>query len=185
MSERTETELIDASKRGDLAAFSLLVTRHQAAVRACIAVRLEDAFEAEDLAQEVFVLCYQKLAEFDSSRPLGPWLRGIAYNLLRNHVRKHRPVAVGSLEELQMLAERELDQQHVKADEGEWLLALKNCVQRLDAFSKALVTARYQDQTGIEALCEKYQKKHSAITMQLHRVRLQLRECIMRAIEAA
>lgn len=182
MTERTDTELTDASRQGDLEAFSCLVMRHQAGVRACLAVRLQDPIEAEDLAQEVFVLAYQKLAEFDSSRPFSPWLRGIAFNLLRNHSRKQRPVIVGSAEDLQIMVEREIDQQHTEADEAEWLTALGECIQRLDNFSRELVTARYQHETDIDVLCQRYGKKHSAITMQLYRVRLQLRECVLRTM---
>lgn len=184
MAELDDIGLVEASKAGDLGAFSALVTRHQGAVRACLTVRLEDAHEAEDLAQEVFVVAYRKLSEFDSCRPVSPWLRGIAFNLLRNHVRKFRPVIVGTTEELQSLVEAEVEVHHTNEDEGEWLSALQHCMERLDGSSKDLVTARYQEQTAIGALCARFGKKHSAITMQLHRVRMQLRLCIERSIGA-
>jgi len=34
-----------------------------------------------DIAQEVFVVVYQRLGEFDRSRPMRPWLFGIAYRI--------------------------------------------------------------------------------------------------------
>jgi len=100
---QNETDLIRAAQGGSAEAFTDLVRRHQYAVRACLAVRLGDPHEAEDLAQEVFVTAFTRLREFDVDRPFGPWLRGIAFNLLRNHARKFRPRAIGGNEELTAL----------------------------------------------------------------------------------
>jgi len=91
MPDEDEIQQVRAAQQGDLNALAALVTRHQQAVRACLAARLDDPHEAEDLVQEVFVTAFRKLGEFDPERPLAPWLRSIAMNLLRNHWRKFRP----------------------------------------------------------------------------------------------
>lgn len=44
--------------------------------------------DAEDLAQEVFVVVHRRLAEFDPKRPLRPWLFGICANVARGHRKK-------------------------------------------------------------------------------------------------
>jgi len=59
-----DTVLIEAARSGDLAAFSDLVRRHQALVRAALAVRMSCPHEAEDLAQEAFVTAFRKLEVF-------------------------------------------------------------------------------------------------------------------------
>lgn len=41
--------------------------------------------DAEDLAQEVFVIVHRRLHTFDPARPVRPWLFGIAYNVWRDH----------------------------------------------------------------------------------------------------
>lgn len=48
--------------------------------------------DVEDLAQEVFLVVHQKLATYDASRPIRPWLFGIARNVLRDHasLARHR-----------------------------------------------------------------------------------------------
>jgi RNA polymerase sigma-70 factor, ECF subfamily len=43
------------------------------------------ARDAEDLAQEVFVVTYRRLDTFDVNRPIKPWLFGICFNVLRDH----------------------------------------------------------------------------------------------------
>jgi RNA polymerase sigma-70 factor, ECF subfamily len=40
------------------------------------------AADAEDLAQEVFVVMWRRRADYDPRRPLRPWLSGIAFRLV-------------------------------------------------------------------------------------------------------
>src|SRR6185295_12730242 len=44
--------------------------------------------DVEDVAQEVFVLVQQKLAQYDPRRPLRPWLFGIASRMAVGHLRR-------------------------------------------------------------------------------------------------
>jgi RNA polymerase sigma-70 factor (ECF subfamily) len=44
--------------------------------------------DAEDLAQEVFLVAWRHWDEFDRRRPLRPWLAGIVFRLAYNH--RHR-----------------------------------------------------------------------------------------------
>ncbi|HUB09091.1 MAG TPA: sigma-70 family RNA polymerase sigma factor [Myxococcales bacterium] len=46
------------------------------------------AADAEDLTHEVFVVAFQSLDQIDASRPLRPWLFGIALKLAANFRRK-------------------------------------------------------------------------------------------------
>ena len=46
------------------------------------------AGEAEDLCHEVFMAAFRKRRDFDSARPIRPWLFGFAYRLMLNVKRK-------------------------------------------------------------------------------------------------
>ena len=55
--------------------------------------------EVEDLAQEVFLALRRSWAEYDATRPLRPYLFGIAFRIASAHHRKsRREVAFGVLE---------------------------------------------------------------------------------------
>ncbi len=43
--------------------------------------------DAEDLAQNVFLIVHRRLSTFDRTKPMLPWLFGIARNVLRDHRR--------------------------------------------------------------------------------------------------
>ena len=46
------------------------------------------AVDAEDLAQDVFLIAWRRRADFDQSRPLRPWVAGIAFKLAHQHRRR-------------------------------------------------------------------------------------------------
>jgi len=48
------------------------------------------SLNAEDLAAETFAIAYRRWDVFDHSRPVRPWLYGIAANLALHHWRKER-----------------------------------------------------------------------------------------------
>src|SRR6188768_1957081 len=58
-----------------------------------------DQSEVDDLAQEVFLVLHRRWAEFDQSRPLRPYLFGVAVRLaLANQRKRAREVALGNVE---------------------------------------------------------------------------------------
>ncbi len=79
---------------GNRDAFRVLVDRESVGViRACYRI-LGDLHEAEDAAQESFVIAYRSLATWQASGPFGAWLRRIAVRVAvrragsrRRHVR--------------------------------------------------------------------------------------------------
>ena len=67
-----------------------LVETHQEALFRLVYLLLGpsfDAADAEDVTQEALVRAYLNLDQFDDTRPLRPWLLGIAANLARNRRR--------------------------------------------------------------------------------------------------
>jgi RNA polymerase sigma-70 factor (ECF subfamily) len=185
MSDAEEIEWVCAAQAGDAEAFAKLVERHQHGVRACLAARMDDPHEAEDLAQEVFVTAFRKIGEFDSERPLAPWLRSISFNLLRNHWRKFRARAVGGNAELAALLDQRVAAECGPERESILLAALRDCLERLDGPARELVQRRYADEQSVRDLSAQLQRGYSALTMQLHRLRELLADCIERKIGEA
>jgi RNA polymerase sigma factor (sigma-70 family) len=101
-SDPDDAELIARSLDGDEDAFVEVVRRHEAAVGAYLARRVGRG-PAEDLLGDVWVAALGSRATYDRSFPdAGPWLFGVAHNMLRRHWRSRpaeEPVAdVGDME---------------------------------------------------------------------------------------
>ena len=127
-----EATLIKKAQDGDIEAFSELVKLYQGSVRACLAVRMSSKFEADDLAQDTFVTAFRKIKEFDVTKPMGPWLRSIAFYNLRNYWRKHRAEPVGHGEELSLLVDEHVSLTYSERNESDTLDALRRCMTKLD-----------------------------------------------------
>ncbi|TWU50608.1 RNA polymerase sigma factor CnrH [Rubripirellula tenax] len=172
-----------AAQDKDLESFGLLVEEHQTAIRAFLVSRINDPFEAHDLAQNVFLIAFRKLAKIDAARPIRPWLLGIAANEIRNHRRKNRVIPVGSHVEIIQLMETEIESGIAGWDGGTVFEALDRCLARLGDRARELLRLRYEEGMDLAEIRSSLGGKHSAITMKLHRLREQLRACIESQLE--
>lgn len=102
-----DTELVQRTLAGDLAAFEELVERHRAVVHR-VAARIVGREEADDVAQETFLRAYHRLNRFRGDSAFRSWLLQIAHNSALNTLRKRRPDPVASVPE----GEREMPEQH-------------------------------------------------------------------------
>lgn len=82
-----EANLIQQARRGDTAAWEVLVRQHQEAAFRLAYLLLRDPHDAEDVAQEAFVRAFLALDSFDEARPFKPWLLQITRNLAKNRLR--------------------------------------------------------------------------------------------------
>lgn len=80
--------LVEAYLDGDRDALETLCRRHRQRIVWFCRRRTDDPQLAEDLAQEVMIRCVENIEDFDTSRPLWPWLRTIARNIVIDHHRR-------------------------------------------------------------------------------------------------
>jgi RNA polymerase sigma-70 factor (ECF subfamily) len=72
-----DVQLVSLASAGDDSAFTTLVTRYQPAVFRWSLTFAQDADEAEDLVQEVFVRAHASLTQYRSDGALAGWLYSI------------------------------------------------------------------------------------------------------------
>lgn len=183
MNEKDDQQLIELTKAGEIEAYSILVQRYESSVRACLRVRLSNYHEAEDLAQETFMLAYKKINDFRLDGSLGAWLRGIAINLLRNHQRKHKALSVGGNNELELLINKQIEDNFETENESPLLINLKECLKKLDDKMNLLLTEHYILGHSLAELCRKYDDKHSTMTMRMYRLKQKIKNCVEKKVE--
>ena len=86
-------------QRGDLRAFEELVGKYQQAVANLVHRSLNDAAEAQDLTQTVFVQVYKSAARYRVSAKFTTWLFTIARNLCLNELRRRSRHPAESLDQ--------------------------------------------------------------------------------------
>ena len=77
----TDGELAELGRDGDTAAFGELVSRHKLAVYRAALAALGSPAEAEDVAQEAFILAFRNLKVFRGEASVKTWMVTIAWRL--------------------------------------------------------------------------------------------------------
>lgn len=76
---------------GDSAACRTVVTRYLPQVLTLARRMLNDAAEAEDVAQEAMLRLWQMAARWREDAPVGAWLYRVVHNLAIDRIRRRRP----------------------------------------------------------------------------------------------
>ena len=90
---RTDVELLDRWRDGDLGAGDALFNRHFTSVHRFFRNKVQEE-ALEDLVQQTFMASVEGRERFRSDSTFRTYLFGVAHNLLRDHYRRQRKVEV-------------------------------------------------------------------------------------------
>jgi RNA polymerase sigma-70 factor (ECF subfamily) len=88
-----DSDLITRAAAGDPTAFQALVERHRSMVYRVAYQFAGNHYDAEDIAQEVFLKVHRSLDRFRQDAQLSSWLYRIVMNACIDHRRRHFPAA--------------------------------------------------------------------------------------------
>lgn len=175
---------------GDRELFIEQVREHHAGLRGFVRSLGVDPLWVDDVAQEAFIVAYNRLEEFDRSRDFGAWLRGIARNLVINERRKdarRKRIISDNLTEV-LLASSSASEEE-EDEMGDFALlrlnALKECVKTLPEKSLRLLKSRYEDDHSAQDIAEEFSMNPPAVRKALERMRTALRECMEEKLHLA
>ncbi|MBF6620695.1 MAG: sigma-70 family RNA polymerase sigma factor [Patulibacter sp.] len=94
-----DERLVTLTRRGNQAAYEVLVQRYQARLLAFCRHMLGSKEDAEDVLQEVFANAFNAINGDDRTINVRPWLYRIARNRCLNHLRKVQPIGVDTLDD--------------------------------------------------------------------------------------
>ena len=89
-SEYADSELVKKSLKGDLGSFEVLIERYQQAVYNIAYYKSRNYFDAEDLAQDIFLAAFKALPTLKDINKFRSWLFGIAYNRCHKWFQRER-----------------------------------------------------------------------------------------------
>ena len=88
VSDATDFQLAQRASGGDMAAFEEIYQRHHRRVYSICLRMLQNAHEAEDLTQDVFIQLYRKIGSFRGDSAFTTWLHRMTVNQVLMHFRK-------------------------------------------------------------------------------------------------
>ena len=173
-------------KDGDSDAFRELVERHQRVVINVIYRAIGDSWEAEDLAQRVFVQVYRSAQRYKPTAKFTTWLFTITHNTILNEHRRRARHAAESLDAMarpddpddagvHLADTRAADPAHEVA-ERELQETIRKAIERLpDAQRTAVILCRFEG-LAYEEIAHVLGCSVSAVKSLLHRARQTLKE---------
>jgi RNA polymerase sigma factor (sigma-70 family) len=135
-----------------------------------------DRTEAEDLAQEVFVVAWRRWADFDPAFPLRPWLAGIAFNVAHRHRRRRKPTLPGEV--LDAPDEAPLAEQRLEAVEARALVL--RALARLPERHRAVLVLHDLDGLTVEQITSVWSVGRFTVYSRLRRARIAFADEIAR-----
>ncbi len=90
--QSSEALIVGLARTGDRFAFEELVKRRQAWIRNLMRRCCGDPVLADDLAQQVFLHAWRDIRRLREPQKFGAWLKHVAVNTWKQHLRKHDPL---------------------------------------------------------------------------------------------
>src|SRR5215203_2228162 len=91
-----DSDLITRAAGGDAAAFQALVERHRSMVYRVAYQFAGNHYDAEDIAQDVFIKVYRSLSRFRQDSQFTSWIYRIAMNACIDHRRRQLSAGIPS-----------------------------------------------------------------------------------------
>ena len=163
--------------------FEILVREHAAMLTDYLRAHARDPAVADDLFQETFLTAWRTFDRFDRTRPLGPWLRGIAGNKLREARRADRRRVRRTTAAIDQRIGRDLERiaEHERRSDDplrDRLAAVSACVEALPADARALIRGRYAEGRDAADLAARRGLTAAAVRKRLQRARDRLAACL-------
>ncbi len=137
---------------------------------------------AADMLQETNLHLWAQADSYDFDRPFLAWAFGFA----RQRVMAYRKTCSRSRLVFSDEAIDLLNEQCLKGSEtiDDRLVALQNCLQRLNATQSELIRERYLAKTPVQTIAAHLNDSAHNISSRLHRIRKLLASCVERALTA-
>ncbi len=183
-----DLELVARIRSGDLAAASDLLYRYQDVVYSVTLRLLGNPSDAEDVAQEVLVRAYTRLADLQEGASFSSWLRRIAINLSLNALRRRGQLRFESLDAAKgddIMPRTMAEAFHPTPEEAALAGDLKDKVddllQKLPADQRVAVVLRDMYDYDVAEIATLQQCGISAAKMRIKRGRTMLRRLLIDA----
>jgi RNA polymerase sigma-70 factor (ECF subfamily) len=190
-----DLQAILALKRGDLGGLETLVRRHQLrAIRAAYLI-VRDRALAEDIVQSAFLRAYDRIGQFDASRPFAPWfLRSVVNDALKaaargaRHVSLETPAAGAPDDQAPTLADLLADPEpgpEDLAEAAEQRQAVWRALGQLPPAERAAIVRRYYLDRSEREMAGELNTPPGTIKWRLHAARERLRAWLGPALGGA
>jgi len=177
-----DSDLIARAAGGDPAAFQALVERHRSMVYRVAYQFAGNHFDAEDIAQEVFIKVYRSLDKFRQDAQLSSWMYRIVMNACIDHRRRMLPSGAAPFGEeaehkmMNTVEDRPGPEEHAYAGELGQMLEVE--IGRLPPGQRVVFVMRQHQGLKLGEIAEALGLAEGTVKRQLHAAVHRLRHAL-------
>ncbi len=180
-----ESALVARAAAGDASAFQELVERHRSMVYRVAYQFAGNHYDAEDIAQDVFVKVYRSLDRFRHDAQLSSWLYRIVMNACIDHRRRHiaagvRPFGAEAEQKMHDTPEAAPGPE-ARAYAGELGDVLQSEIQRLPPGQRTVFVMRHHEGLKLTDIAAALGLAEGTVKRQLHAAVHRLRHALTAA----
>ena len=170
------------TEKAETKAFEILARENSRMLSVYLHSLVSDSAAVDDLFQETMFVAWQRLDDFDITRPFGPWLRGIASRLVMAYYRKRKSLPVSLDERVLSVLGDSLESIHSQSGDtwGERIAALNGCLQGLPEKNHDVIRRRYFEGESTQVTAQRLNISMEACKKRLQRSRVMLADCLRR-----
>lgn len=175
-----EREAIARLQRGDIQGLEALVMRYQTEATRVAQLITRDRALAEDVVQNAFVRVYERIEQFDTTRPFAPWFfRIVSNDAIKAARRSSRNVAFsgrhsGELNQLPDAAPRPDE----ILDTLEQFASVTAALEQLSPEQRAVIVLRYYVGLNDREVALRLDSPSGTVRWRLHAARKRLRQLL-------
>ena len=144
-----------------------------------------DRTAADDVWQETMLVAWRRIDDYDTTRPFGPWLRGIAQKIVLAKFSKPNRITISDAESLEYLSNRFESVHRLNGDTlYEKLDTLRECISKLPEHDRQCIEMRYSQDLKPAELCEQLGVALETIKKRLMRAKQKLIDCMDRKLQS-
>ena len=173
MSALTETELVEAVRKGRREGQTEMVSRYAERVFAMIARQAPNMMDAQELTQDTFLRAFSHIDSYAPHKAsLSTWLCRIAYHLTLDHLKRRRPVIV-AMEDNTDISDEELEAE-LSTGREERIEQLMEVIDELPDDERMLLTLYYFEDRPLAEINYITGIEPAALANRLYRTRKKL-----------
>ena len=173
-------EAIRRVRKGDTAAFEVVVRRLERPLRAWLAVQAPPGIDVDEVAQMSFVAAFTRISDYELGTNFAAWLFTIARFRLKTEFSRLRRVADYHVRYAPDFLQRELQRRDSEPPEMQEtrLDNLQKCLGQLGENLYRFIKWRYVEEIPLEEMADRSGRSVAAVKKQLWKLRRKLHACV-------
>lgn len=174
---------IERLQGGDISGLEVLVRRYELRATRAAYLVVRDRATAEDVVSDAFVRCFERIRQFQASRPFAPWfLRIVVNDAIKASSRQERFVSLegsndGQTPLLDLVAASEAGPEEI-AESAELRRTVESAIGRLSPAQRAAVVLHYYVGLSGPEMAVELASPLGTVKRRLHDARARLRQIL-------